>query len=81
MLLIGSLLFLFFNEYGILTLMKKQSSIRKQKKALQKTHSEKKKFELDNKKIMNYEEDKLDDLRKQNGITLPNEYYYIIEPE
>ena len=30
---------------------------------------------------MNYEEDKLDDLRKQSGILLPNEYYYIIEPE
>jgi len=80
-LIIGSLAFLFFNEYGIWALMNKQSVIRQQKKELKKIHNEKKKLQIDNKNIEKYTKEELDDLRKQHGITLPNEYYYMIKSE
>lgn len=80
-LIIGSLAFLFFNEHGIWTLMKKQSVIREQKKELKKIHNEKKKLKIDNKNILKYTKEELDDLRKQHGIMLPNEDYYMIRPK
>ena len=88
-LIIGSLLFLFFNEYGIVSLMKKQSVNNKLKKELKNILNDKKRLQIENKKIHNYNNEELDDLqkkelddlRKKHGITFPNEYFYIVEPK
>ena len=89
LLLIGSLLFLFFNDNGIVVLMKKQSIVRKQKSQIEKLNLEKKKLirkydQLNiltnpNHIINDHDIIKLNKLRKEKGITLDNEYYYIIE--
>ena len=92
LLLIGSLLFLFFNENGIKALMEKQSSVRKQKSKNEKLRQEINKLIKENEQFnalidpnntMDYEEiiRLLNDLRKEKGITLDNEYYYLIEEE
>ena len=92
LLLIGSLLFIFFNENGIKALMEKQSSVRKQKSKNEKLQQEINKLIKENEQFnalidpnntMDYEEKirLLNDLRKEKGITLENEYYYIIEKE
>ena len=49
--IIGSLVFLFFNQHGIITLMKKQSRNTKLKSELKKIIEEKKSLQIENKKV------------------------------
>lgn len=72
--------------------MEKQSSVRKQKSKNEKLRQEINKLIKENEQFnalidpnntMDYEEivRLLNDLRKEKGITLDNEYYYLIEEE
>ena len=66
--IIGSLVFLFFNQHGIITLMKKQSRNNKLKIELQNILEEKKNLKIENKNLDNLTEQEYEDLRKSKEI-------------
>ena len=66
--IIGSLVFLFFNQHGIITLMKKQSRNNKLKIELQNILEEKKNLKIENKNLDNLSEQEYEDLRKSKEI-------------
>ena len=79
--IIGSLVFLFFNQHGIITLMKKQSRNNKLKIELQKILEEKKKLQIENKNLGNLSEKEYEDLRKRKGILKKGEKVILVQPK
>ena len=61
--IIGSLVFLFFNQHGIITLMKKQSRNTKLKSELKKIIEEKKNLQIENKSLENLTQQEYEDIR------------------
>tara|TARA_Y100000768_G_scaffold185050_1_gene138551 strand:- start:1150 stop:1422 length:273 start_codon:yes stop_codon:yes gene_type:complete len=81
LMIIGSLVFLFFNQHGIITLMKKQSRNNKLKIELQKILEEKKKLQIENKNLGNLSEKEYEDLRKRKGILKKGEKVILVQPK
>ena len=78
---IGSLVFLFFNQHGIITLMKKQSRNNKLKIELQNILEEKKNLKIENKNLDNLSEQEYEDLRKSKGILKKGEKVIVVSPK
>ena len=78
---IGSLVFLFFNQHGIITLMKKQSRNNKLKIELQNILEEKKNLKIENKNLDNLTEQEYEDLRKSKGILKKGEKVILVNPK
>ena len=78
---IGSLVFLFFNQHGIITLMKKQSRNNKLKIELQNILEEKKNLKIQNKNLDNLTEQEYEDLRKSKGILKKGEKVIVVSPK
>tara|TARA_B100001540_G_C15688394_1_gene588126 strand:+ start:737 stop:1009 length:273 start_codon:yes stop_codon:yes gene_type:complete len=78
---IGSLVFLFFNQHGIITLMKKQSRNNKLKIELQNILEEKKNLKIENKNLDNLTEQEYEDLRKSKGILKKGEKVIVVSPK
>jgi len=79
--IIGSLLFLFFNQHGIITLMKKQSRNNKLKIELQNILEEKKNLKIENKNLENLTDQEYEDLRKSKGILKKGEKVILVNPK
>ncbi|MAX12661.1 MAG: hypothetical protein CMG11_01150 [Candidatus Marinimicrobia bacterium] len=79
--IIGSLVFLFFNQHGIITLMKKQSRNNKLKIELQNILEEKKNLKIENKNLDNLTEQEYEDLRKSKGILKKGEKVIVVSPK
>ena len=79
--IIGSLVFLFFNQHGIITLMKKQSRNNKLKIELQNILEEKKNLKIENKNLDNLSEQEYEDLRKSKGILKKGEKVIVVSPK
>tara|TARA_Y100000748_G_C15209502_1_gene376747 strand:- start:6 stop:278 length:273 start_codon:yes stop_codon:yes gene_type:complete len=79
--IIGSLVFLFFNQHGIITLMKKQSRNNKLKIELQNILEEKKNLKIENKNLDNLTEQEYEDLRKSKGILKKGEKVILVNPK
>ncbi len=79
--IIGSLVFLFFNQHGIITLMKKQSRNNKLKIELQNILEEKKNLKIENKNLDNLTEQQYEDLRKSKGILKKGEKVIVVSPK
>ena len=79
--IIGSLVFLFFNQHGIITLMKKQSRNTKLKSELKKIHEEKKNLQIENKSLENLTQQEYEDIRKDKWILKKGEKGFIVKPK
>jgi regulator of replication initiation timing len=79
--IIGSLVFLFFNQHGIITLMKKQSRNNKLKIELQNILEEKKNLKIENKNLDNLTEQQYEVLRKSKGILKKGEKVIVVSPK
>ena len=79
--IIGSLVFLFFNQHGIITLMKKQSRNTKLKSELKKILEEKKNLQIENKSLENLTQQEYEDIRKEEWILKKGEKGVIVIPQ
>lgn len=79
--IIGSLVFLFFNQHGIITLMKKQSRNTKLKSELKKIHEEKKNLQIENKSLENLTQQEYEDIRKEEWILKKGEKGVMVIPQ
>ena len=79
--IIGSLVFLFFNQHGIITLMKKQSRNTKLKSELKKILEEKKNLQIENKSLENLTQQEYEDLRKEEWILKKGEKGVMVIPQ
>ena len=79
--IIGSLVFLFFNQHGIITLMKKQSRNTKLKSELKKILEEKKNLQIENKSLENLTQQEYEDIRKEEWILKKGEKGLMVIPQ
>tara|TARA_Y100001936_G_C15886759_1_gene565815 strand:+ start:511 stop:783 length:273 start_codon:yes stop_codon:yes gene_type:complete len=79
--IIGSLVFLFFNQHGIITLMKKQSRNTKLKSELKKIIEEKKSLQIENKSLENLTQQEYEDIRKEEWILKKGEKGVMVIPQ
>ena len=79
--ILGSLVFLFFNQHGIITLMKKQSRNTKLKSELKKIHEEKKNLQIENKSLENLTQQEYEDIRKEEWILKKGEKGVMVIPQ
>jgi len=79
--IIGSLVFLFFNQHGIITLMKKQSRNTKLKSELKKILEEKKNLQIENKSLENLTQQEYEDIRKEEWILKKGEKGVMVIPQ
>ena len=79
--IIGSLVFLFFNQHGIITLMKKQSRNNKLKSELKKILEEKKNLQIENKSLENLTQQEYEDIRKEEWILKKGEKGVMVIPQ
>lgn len=79
--IIGSLVFLFFNQHGIITLMKKQSRNNKLKTELKNILEEKKNLQIENKSLENLTQQEYEDIRKDKWILKKGEKGFIVKPK
>ena len=79
--IIGSLVFLFFNQHGIITLMKKQSRNNKLKTELKNIREEKKNLQIKNKNIDNMTQEEYEDVRKEKWILKKGEKGFMVKPK
>ena len=79
--IIGSLVFLFFNQHGIITLMKKQSRNTKLKSELKKIIEEKKNLQIENKSLENLTQQEYEDIRKEEWILKKGEKGVMVIPQ
>ena len=79
--IIGSLVFLFFNQHGIITLMKKQSRNTKLKSELKKILEEKKNLQIENKSLENLTQQEYEDIRKEQWILKKGEKGVMVIPQ
>jgi len=79
--IIGSLVFLFFNQHGIITLMKKQSRNNKLKTELKNILDEKKNLENENKSLENLTQQEYEDIRKGKWILKKGEKGVVVKPK
>ena len=79
--IIGSLVFLFFNQHGIITLMKKQSRNNKLKSELKNILEEKKNLQIENKSLENLTQQEYEDIRKEEWILKKGEKGVMVIPQ
>ena len=79
--IIGSLVFLFFNQHVIITLMKKQSRNTKLKSELKKILEEKKNLQIENKSLENLTQQEYEDIRKEEWILKKGEKGVMVIPQ
>jgi len=79
--IIGSLVFLFFNHHGIITLMKKQSRNNKLKTELKNILEEKKNLQIENKSLENLTQQEYEDIRKDKWILKKGEKGVVVKPK
>ena len=79
--IIGSLVFLFFNQHGIITLMKKQSRNTKLKSELKKIIEDKKSLQIENKSLENLTQQEYEDIRKEEWILKKGEKGVMVIPQ
>ena len=79
--IIGSLVFLFFNQHGIITLMKKQSRNTKLKSELKNILEEKKNLQIENKSLENLTQQEYEDIRKEEWILKKGEKGVMVIPQ
>ncbi len=79
--IIGSLVFLFFNQHGIITLMKKQSRNNKLKSELKNILEEKKNLQIENKSLENLTQQEYEDIRKGEWILKKGEKGLMVIPQ
>ena len=79
--IIGSLVFLFFNQHGIITLMKKQSRNTKLKSELKNILEEKKNLQIENKRLENLTQQEYEDIRKEKWILKKGEKGVMVIPQ